>query len=242
MPRGYRDYGIAAPSSYTFPIVSWEDYFMRQGLIKTLDGKGDIIFFDSFEEGLSKWFQQAGAGDNYIELSPDHARGGNWALKFNLAGTAWSSVTAAATIPVAKPNRFGFESNFVMRAEYSCPAWFLYYYDLTKYYHFGVRYRGDTKKLQYWAPPDTWTDFADVEWELEPLYYFHPVKLVIDATKLEYVKFICRGNEYDLSGLKSPWDTLRVRRAIQPRFMWTLISGEYFPSYLDDVIVTTNEP
>jgi len=242
MPHGFPDYGIAAPSEYVFPIVSWEDYFMRQGLIKTLDGNGDIIFFDSFEGGLSKWFQSAGAGANYIELSPDHARGGNWALKLNLAGTAWSSVEAAATIPVAAANRFGFESSFTMHGNYYSPAWYLYYYDLTKFYSFGVRYNASTGKLQYWTHPDTWTNFADVTWEVNPLYYFHPVKLVIDASKLEYVKFIARGVTYDMSGKTPPWDTQTSRRAIQPRFMWTLISGEYFPSYLDDVIVTQNEP
>lgn len=242
MPRGGPDWGIAAPSSYAFPIVSYEDYLMRQGLVKTLDGKGDIILFDSFEQGLSKWYQSIGDANNYIELSPDHARGGNWALKFNVLNAGLSMCQAAATIPVGQPNRFGAEFNFTMRSDFYYPEWALWYYDFADFYAFRIRYDSVNRKLQYRNELDAWVNFADLTWELNPIYYFHPVKFVIDAVNLEYVKFICRGNEYDLSGRYPVPDVQTSRRAIQPRFTWNYGGGAVYPSYLDDVIVTTNEP
>ncbi len=242
MAHGFPDYGIAAPSDYAFPIVSWDDYFIRSGLVKTLDGKGDIIFHDSFENGMAKWYQTIGDGVNAtVELSPDHAFGGDWSLKHTVA-SGHSIAESAATIPVDEPDRFGAEFRFTLYADYYHPQCRLLYYDLTKYYSFGVRYNSITRKLQYHATGDAWTNFADVTWELNPLYYFHPVKLVIDAKTLKYVKFIARGITYDLSGKDPDVETQTSRRAIQPRFMWRYTSGTYYPSYLDDVIVTTNEP
>ena len=242
MARGGRDWGVSSPSSYLFPIVSFEDYLMRLGLINTLDGKGDILFYDSFESGISKWHQTSGVGDNYIILSPGHARSGNWSLKLHLAGGAWDHTEAAITMPVDQPGRFGFESNFTIRLDSFRPVWNLYYYDIANYYMFAVRYNPATHKLQYHAPLDVWTNFADVTWEVSPLHYWHPVKLVIDATRLEYVKFIARGIEYDLTGYTTSVDVLDSRRAIQPRFRWQNAAGASYHGYLDDVIITTNEP
>jgi len=234
MPHGGPDWGLAAPSSYVFPIVSWEEYFMRSGLVKTLDGKGDIIFYDSFENGISKWYQSAGI--TAVELSLDHARGGNWSLKIPPGSEA------AATIPVDEPNRFGAEFNFIYNTNFYSPIFHLYYSDFAREYHFGVLYDSVNNKLEYYAPFGVWTEFADVTLERLPMYYFHPCKLVIDANKLEYVKFIFRGIEYDLTGKETAFDIWPSRRAVQPHVWWNQLGGPAVPTYIDDIIVTTNEP
>lgn len=242
MAHGGPDYGIAAPSVYAFPIVTNEDLFLRQGLIKTLDGKGDIIFHDSFEHGPAKWHDAGSYPNASIGLSPNHAFGGNWALKFTAPSSDDPTATAAATIPVDKPDRYGVEFRFTYPNDYHLPKFFLYYYDLEHYYSFGIQYNSLSGKLRYHAPLDNWTDFATVRLEVLPLYYFHPIKLVIDVIKLEYVKFIFRGKEYDLTGKSTTVENITSRRAIQPRFWWQYFSGDPNPSYLDDVIVTENEP
>jgi len=242
MARGTPDYGIEAPSSYVYPITSYEDYFMRQGLIETLDGKGDIILFDSLETGMSNWYQTIGAGANLMSLSPEHARGGGWSLKFATTGLAGAKTEGAMTIPVAQPNRFGMECNFIMRGNDYRPAVSLYYYDSAHYYQFAVRYSATTNKLQYHSPLDNWDDIATFDWEVSPIFYFHPVKLVIDATKLEYVKFICRDIEYDLTGKTTTVENLASRRSLQPKYSYQFLAGALYHSWLDDIIITTNEP
>ena len=247
MAHGHLDYGLAAPSFYVFPIVNWEDYFMRQGLIKTMDGKGDIIFFDSFEEGMSKWYQVTGDATNYIELSPDHARGGNWALKFNVVDDycipSTHSCEAAATIPIKTPGKYGVEANFVFYSDYY--YWYvkLYYYARTKLYGFEVMFNPNTFDLYTFGPGGYYTSFAHLDdWPNEPNYYFNPVKLVVDLANLKYDKVTVLGETYDLSDRTPAVDTLRCSRAIQPRFQYTYQSGTIYPSFLDDVIVTMNEP
>lgn len=242
MARGHPDYGLSAPTFYIFPIVSWEDWFMRQGLIKTLDGKGDIIFFDSFEGGPSKWYQVSGDADNYIELSPDHARGGNWALKFNVANAGTKSCEAAATIPITTPGKYGVEENFVFYADYY--FWYvkLWYYAINKLYAFELRFSPTLKKLAVFGPGGGWTTFATLtDWPNEPNYYFNPVKLVVDLATLKYVKAIVLGVTYDLSAYSPAVDTLTCSRAIQARFKYSFQSGAIYPAYIDDVIVTMNE-
>lgn len=242
MPHGGPDWGIAAPSSYVFPIVSWEDYFLRSGLTKTMDGNGDIIFFDSFEGGLSKWHQEAAGAIEHGRISAEHSRGGNWSaeLRVGAAGGSWRYLRA--TIPVDAPNRFGAEFNFTLPDLICHPQFQLYYHDFTYYYPFSIRYDGPGRDLQYWDETGAWVDFATFTWERSPEYYFHPVKLVIDATKLEYVKFIARGTEYDLTGKKTTATAQTARRAIVPGYHWQNVTPIAKSSFLDDVIITTNEP
>ncbi|MBA7567057.1 hypothetical protein ES708_08757 [subsurface metagenome] len=243
MAHGHPDYGISAPSHYLFPIVSWEDWFMRQGLIKTMDGKGDIIFYDSFQEGMSKWYQVDGDADSYVQLSPTHARGGNWALEHVIGAAGIHRCESAATIPITTDGKYGVEEHFTFYSDFY--YWYvkLYYYAGTKYYGFEVMFNPNDFDLYYFGPGGAYTSFAHLDdWPNEPSYYFNPVKLVIDTEKLKYVRAIVLGESYDLSDRSPAVDTLYCSKAIQPRFKHSWLSGAFLSSHLDDVIVTINEP
>lgn len=243
MAHGHPDYGIAAPSNYAFPIVNWEDYFLRQGLIKTMDGKGDIIFFDSFEEGMSKWFQVLGDVNSYIQLSPTHSRGGNWALEHVIGAAGVQYCESAATIPINEDGKYGVEEHFTFYSDFY--YWYvkLHYYSGTHHYAFAIRFNPTNFDLEYLTLLANWNSFTHLDdWPNEPLYYFNPVKLVIDTKTLKYVRAIILGKPYDLSTYVPAVDILYCHKAIQPRYYYRWNAGAFLPSHLDDVIVTMNEP
>ena len=223
--------------SYLGGQISLAEVAARLGSIHTFDRRGNILWYDDFEDGLNKWEVSLSGTGPSVALTNAQARKGALSCKLvsGTSGGAYSQINAY--LPYNILSRMGFESAFTANGdtEYTWRFWF---YDGTNYYEASVTYSA-TDWLEIWTTAG-WVAVANV-----PLLHsdslFHILKLVVDPITHKYVRLILNNTEYDVSAS----DMLPTANATAPHTLVTFrvtkgSSGDTV--YIDNVIVTQNEP
>lgn len=214
----------------------------RLGSIDTFDRRGNVIFADDFESGISKWTQDIVTPGGSIEWSAERARSGAFSAKLVTAAGDGSQVGMWAAMPYPVLGRLGFEFSFML-ADYKIDVVDIdtSFYDGTYRHRSIITWDSYTNKFRY---------FDGVEYHnLEPaidipreMILFHTAKMVVDYNQEDYLRFIFDSISFDLSG-KSYGKSLSGEAP-------QLVTGIYIlngstgatTAYTDDVIVTQNEP
>ena len=217
----------------------------RLGSPVTFDRRGNVIWYDSFEGGMSKSGAWGGVGGSF-EITNARARTGECSVHITTGLANYGEVVTWCTFSAL--TNFGGEASFIF------PEWgeehyqlMFTIYDGTYLYYPHVRWNTrdaavSPNTLFYYTDTGVWAPFGQLVLPyLANEYLFNTVKLVVDTTNNRYIRFIANGMEYDLSAY-----TLRGWPAVNPPHI-ELIFRIYSPgwavhTYVDDLIITQNEP
>ena len=242
MPIGGPDYGIYTPSEYLYPISTPFDHAIRQGLISPMDGKGDIFWGDDFESGFGKWMAEGSHAENYAMITLERSRSGTQSARLSVPRVAggWARISTTLELPTLA--QLGCEIHFTIPLD-------------TRYVHLFFDYNDGANRYR---ANITWWDFPRLNLEDEflgpvildvtlPLTemastFFYALKLVINPLTKKYVRLHIAGRDYDISA-----NDLEKAVLVQPPslyFEWDYlrVGAEATPSYVDDILLTTNEP
>jgi len=242
MAHGTPDYGVTAGQRTTYQLTDLGELAARLGSIDTHDRRGDVIWMDGFENGIAKWGSSLiGVGASFA-ASVARARNGSTSglLKPGNGINDTSQIFHRGPIPVY--SRLGFELSVSRPAEEMILSWGIDVYDGTNLMRCQVLWRSDTDVLQYADGALGATNFATGIDLLADASLFHTGKLVVNPTSQRYQRFTLNGTTYDLS-TKTP-DIVadatlpHLRVAFQEEPLAVNTTGVY----VDDVIVTQNEP
>jgi len=207
--------------------------------IDTFDRRGNIIFLDSFEDGILKWEPTGGAGGG-IAWEGNHALHGGFCLKLytnDLEGYSYQ-IAKRCAYPVL--SKIGFEiatqhDHFLSRVHMN-----IILYDGVLQHFGSVHYDRVSDLCWYrnsggvYVPLEgTVTTYDDV---------FNVMKLVIDFTKDEYVRFIINNTAFDMSGIAIQSFGSPVPPYLYMSFAITNNSDNVSTAYVDSAIITQNEP
>lgn len=242
MPHGYPDYGVGAPIQTVYTLHDMGELAARLGSIVTFDRRGSIFWLDDFADGVHKWEFAEDVAPGDLIWSPDKARSGAFSAKLVTSPNAWqyAYMTHYFTIPVL--NRVGFEFSFIHPLFLGFLRIRIYLYDGTHYHFFGINCAPAFNYVEYWDKTDAWKyvtkdfTFRQHDW------VFHTIKLVVDLTTGKYVRLIINDTFFDLS----KYEYYHVDSPIAP-YAWMEIStapvgANTLNTYIDDVILTQNEP
>lgn len=232
----YRAYGPV------YEEIRLAEHAVRLGSIDTFDRRGDVIFLDGFEHGLGKW-SKAGLGTGYaITPSVSYARSGGLSAHLVAGSTSSRYASIAHLLPYTAFSKIGFEIAWTHGANWETLGIEIDVYDGT-YHNLGlIEYEAANRRWVYYDSAYTAQPFLT---EFEPYinnYLFNVAKLVIDLTTAKYARALINNQ-----GVALPYSYYRSADAVtvpQVQVSLTLKSdaGYNAESYVDDAIITQNEP
>lgn len=214
----------------------------RLGSPNTFDRRGDTVFMDDFEAATLKW-KTDGAGDNAaVSLSAAWAKTGSQSCKLTAGEGAGGQAWIFKRLEAQVVGKIGAECSFTVNADTGAITFELRYYNGTHYYVAYIKYFKADKKFQYVNSGGGFVDLlTDIELESD-IDTFNTVKIVSDTDSLEYVRFICNDTGKSMANLG-----LRRIGDDTPATLYFSVNHASAHAavksiYIDDIILTQNEP
>jgi hypothetical protein len=220
-----------------------EELAARTGSIVTHDRRGEVIYTDDFESSLLKWETGTSGTGASAALSTAAARNGGQSVLLTGGSDTGLSAEIIKYWPLPIPTKLGTSIGIARGAtNFDHITIRTLIEDGTNTLEFAIRYSLTDLELLYLNSSNAYVAFAtDVRLQ-ERSNLFHSFKLVTDKNSQMYVRAIVNETEYNLSAHAG-----RVQSAANPPEWQTLItlistSGDNSTAYVDDFILTQNEP
>ena len=214
----------------------------RLGSIKHFDKRGEVIFLDDFESATLKW-TLLGSGTGHTEArSTDYARSKDYSLKLvtGSENNSYAGMTHNHYYPVA--GKLGCEFSFACGDTLFEIQFYISIYTGTEVFYVWGWYNSNTEDViiinavgseVVIIPESRIYVYAGV---------FNTLKVVFDTTTTKYVRLLANDEEIDISehglygaaNLSAPHVTFTV--------LFYTRSATAKTAYIDDVIITQNEP
>lgn len=242
MVHGQPDYGMYSIASTIYKLADMGELAARLGSIVTHDRRGDVIWLDNFESNINKWLQTTVGVGASIALSAEAARNGGLSAKLITGNAINNYAQIAKAVPYPVLSNMGFEISFVVHDDMSLYRMWQRIYTGVLALTGSIQYSHALKTLYYLDSGNVYQVIAvgiDLE---DDIHLFHTMKLVVDYVNGKYKRLILNEHTYDLSA----YDIYSVASGFN-RYMLIWFEGltavaANTPFYVDDAIITQNEP
>ena len=243
MARGQPDFGALAPTETIVGISDLGELAARLGSPVTFDRRGNVIWFDDFESGINKWQKYYSAAGYAIEWSAEISRGGAFSCKISTATGDNKAAGIYHTLPFPRLSNVGLELSIYFKQYWRLMYIYHDFNDGAYSYYPRIKYNWNERKFYY---RDEDGNFQEAGLEVNLLATepgFHTIKLVIDMANRQYKRLIVNNQEVDLTGKEFEQDAW-----VEPPYLYheCYITNDSATkpaiAYVDDVIVTQNEP
>jgi hypothetical protein len=215
---------------------------VRLGSPVTYDRRGNVVFIDSFEDGLGAWITEAIGTGAAINLSTLSARTGAYSVKL-VTGTTASMMTGVSKYqPRPVLGKIGLEASFAAVSADPAVLLSVYHYTGAGYYLFRLRYEYDTELLEFFNSAGAWETLDSALAFYPDRHSYNPMKVVIDLADNEYDRALFVDAEYNLAGESGYWVAVASAPYLAIGAYAVGEAGGSYTVYLDDVILTQNEP
>jgi len=214
----------------------------RLGSVDTYERRGQVLFLDSFDQGVGKWVQNsAGTG---ADLKPyiNNARTGSVCAEVTTGSAGFLNSAIVHYFSPSSLKAIGFEMSFTKSASHTYIDLQIQIYDGSYVHNAQVRYDVAAATLSYKDSDGAWQSFASSVFLYSSSALFHSAKLVIDPETSKYVRFLVGNLTYDLSAYsyQKTVSALQVH-GIVTFYTWGAAASN-IKSLVDDAIITQNEP
>ena len=242
MAHGHNDYGLNMAKQTIHGVTDLGELAAMLGSIATFDRRGDTIFLDDFEDNIDKWditLSRAGAA---IALSGDTARNGGFSCKITTGNVKNDQEQMARYFSYPVLSKIGFEAHFVLHEFLQSITLLMILDNGVNTLWSGLRYLPPTDILQYYSDAPGW---AQLEAGL-PLYpmlqCFNGFKIVADFVNGVYSRAIVGQHTYPMTQAIYETGTLITPNSLGILIQAATDENVSHDCYVDDVIVTQNEP
>ncbi len=215
----------------------------RLGSAMHYEKRGAVLYMDNFKSRTVKW-ETGGTGAGHSEArSIATARSGNYSFKITTDPSAYIEAWMKRYLPTPPEKRIGLEYSFVLGPNTYIIDSKCVLFTKTYEYRPRIRYYPETERLVLYDENDALQEIATglVLEERDDL--FHTWKFVFDFDTGKYVRAYLDDTEYDISA----YSFRKIAGAYTPHtmqqiFLFSDASGDAAYMYIDDVILTQNEP
>jgi len=242
MTHGAPDNYEVQQKSTVFRLDDMAELAVRQGAISSIDRLGDVILSEGFENGLTR-HNILGSGTDYsASISGKYARSGGFSCKLVAGKTVnvYSRINMVTFFPIL--SNVGYEISTLL-------------YEVIDYILLGLNIRDGSFLYQAYFAFDLTKDEISIMDEhnnfipiIKPagLYdsriHWYTAKIVVNLTNKTYRRLRFKNLTYDLSEypLKKGAATTSVSLTISAENRGFVTSN--LVAYIDDIIITQNEP
>ena len=224
--------------------VSLAELAARLGSIVTYDRRGEVVWLDDFEDNINKWNSSFGAAGGSLALSTDESRSGSNSAKLICPTGGYAIMNR--TLPYTPSPKLGFEAHECFPTAGNITRVLdLGVLTTTKQFEFEIRYDWTDAVTGTWkiyTYPTTWVTLSGIP-SIEAIAgLFHAIKVVVDLENGKYVRLLVDGIAYDISQYTPNWGVNTNPPRITPTIYHAARAGQQDTIYVDDVIITRNEP
>jgi hypothetical protein len=215
---------------------------VRLGAIMSHERRGQVIWFDDFESGhLNKWYQATVGANSTIGLSTAYCRNGAFSARLYAGASNGDFAEIDHFLPYPTLSKVGLESWISLPGSGNAYVYTGFYlYDGTNIHYFCIRYNPSTENVDVCDSDEAWQTFASGI-ELVGDHAFFIIKLVIDLVTNVYVRCLINEEVYDLSAYAASVSENAEKPSMVVRYKAYDVANA-INLYVDDVIVTQNEP
>lgn len=242
MPRDLPDWDALTAQATVYEVTDLGELAARLGSIDTFDRRGDVIWLETFETGLHHWLSFTSGTGAHIGLTTTRTHSGAFAARLTAGedGGRYAQVQHAATIPAISP--LGVEFAFHLVGSLYDIEVQLVLLDGTNQLVWAVHFDRVNSRLTYEDSGGSEVAFATGVVLSTGSTIFHVAKLVVAPATEGYVRFILDNTEYSLSGIAGAVSPSGAAGLLIVTITLTGRPGLNDEVYLDDVILTQNEP
>jgi hypothetical protein len=238
----YPDGGFSSGGS-VFPMAGdLGELAARLGSVVTHNREGNVVFLETFESGIAPWnVTLSGTGAEVI-ISNGNYRSSGYSCKMTAGSDASRVAQIARRFPYPAISLYGLEASALIDSNLQYLIITLELRDGATAYQFQVTYDPGNQELLVTIPGGSSVAVATGA-NLDTGYgLFHTFKFAVDLANDAYMRLIVNEAEYDISAYSS----YSFSQATNPH-LWVTITaygntGTNTVVYVDDVIVTRNEP
>lgn len=242
MAHGQPDYLQASSTQIVSGVSDLGELAARVGSIDTFDRRGNVIFIDGFERGLIPYAWNVNSTNGYIELNQQTSYSGAWAAHLNTGTGGAQAILLLKALGVARATRQGFEVSFYEIGGTPFIAWTINYFDGAHSNSWQIFYDYSTNLLKYRGADGLTHVFGSPVVLIGQDLAFHTGKLVVDLQTGRYVRFILDQVSYDLSNFSCLVGVNPQATEVTTSWQITSSGGVIADAWLDNWIITINEP
>jgi len=242
MPHGTPDFGIASSKTTTYALADIAELAARIGSIVTFDRRGDIVWLDDFENGITKWSISAGTTGSSIAISTARARNGANSALLTGGSDGSFQVSMAHQHALQVASKLGMEISFHIVGTIKTLLFTANYFDGVNVHTAEFEWVQATEDLVIKDESDADVVVASSIGFSTLASMFNTLKLVYDIDTGKYVRLIVNNVTYDISATSFQVTANDEAPRVNVVLTLTSRSGQNDTTYVDDVIITQNEP
>jgi hypothetical protein len=223
--------------------ISLAELAARLGSIHTFDRRGEVLWKDDFEDGITRWSPATDGVGGSVVASSAYAKNGAVSAKLTTGNLIDNYALIQAFLSFPKLTKIGFEISFSYNDSLKAYQFGLELNDGVNFHSARLRYTTATGTLAIRTGIVTWVDLTPTQTLLNGYHYlFNTMKLVFDTNAKKYVRAILNNQYYDISQY-NVYSTPSVTAPYILSFVNVTTGVNSIQStYVDDAIITQNEP
>lgn len=242
MSRSGPDYSNFLSAAPVHRVDDMGELAVRLGSPDSFNRAGNVIFVESFEFGMQRWDISGGVGDGSVGLTPTMYRSGPYSLEMVPKTTGGLYQWIWTRLPYPDSDTIGIEASFVVRAATDSFDLGMWVFDGDSFKRCEIKYDHSLRNLYYMNDVEVWTLLDDNINLFNSHNLFHTLKLVVDIDADQYKRIVI--DSTDMTGLSYAFYTEAnlAHPYIQPHVRVYAADDSQPVHYVDDIIITVNEP
>ena len=242
MAHGTPDWGLVGPKSITYGLDDLGEAVVRLGSPQLWDRRGDVLALTDFREGLGHFYTDVSGVGAEVLLCTGHSRSGAYSVCLRAGSGVGRYALIHAALPFQDPSCVGMEFSFSVANWTESVRAYVEWYDGTNRHYAWALYDHVLSQLAYQVHGVGWV-VAQAGVALHQCTRpEHTFKLVVDMSLGEYLRFLVDELAPNVRGAVVPW----LASAVEPYWyfaIWHTGAAGWNPDvYIDNVIITQNEP
>ncbi len=242
MPRGQPDFGLYAVKETVTGLADVGELAARLGSIVTFDRRGDVIWLDNFENDLSAWYEAGTGTDHDAYMSAESSRNGAFSCKLITGSGGYGTGKIVHLGSGLVHSKIGVEVSWTLKTTLDQLRLKFLYYDGETSYDYRIRWDKPSSKLLYYNADADFIAFTPARPLSYSDYLYHTLKFVMDLPNKKYNRVILDNIPYDLSAYSVRTDSTTAAPKYELTIATQVIADSNVASYVDDIIITQNEP
>jgi len=214
----------------------------RLGSPSVQDRRGNVLWMENFESTPLQWDVFRSSTGCAAEIMADKYWMGSQSCKLTAGSVTNTYTYINKYFSLPQIAKFGIEVMSLFEDAKFYLSMYLDGHTGSAQIRAGIRYNLDTDKLYYHDSGGGWTEFQDdVSYTLDKEWWLY-LKMVLDWSTGKYIRAIVGGTEYDLSSYSYKSTPGDADAYIELRFLVMTLEDADNSCYIDNVIITQNEP
>ena len=242
MPHGGPDYGVGAPKATVYRLQDMAELAVRLGSIVSFDRRGDVVWLDDFEDNIAKWDVSVIGGGSSAALSTDRPHSGNKSAKLTCATGTSPEVQLVKMFPYPILSGVGFEVAVCGYTSFDYLLADIVLANGTTITTARARYNPVAQTLQYLGADGNYHTIDTGVALVTGYNLYNRIKLVSDLAAGKLNRLLYNERSYDLSAYTAYTGASSAGPYLTVVIKVVGHTGDTDVVYVDDVIVTQNEP